>query len=412
MKSAKIAIAGNVDSGKTSLCGVLTSGILDNGRGSARSNILKLKHEKETGRTTNITLNPLVIDINGNKKIHSLIDLCGHEKYLKTTMYGLTGLFVDYGIVVIGANMGITKMTREHIGILLWAKIPFTIVITKIDICPDNIYEATLNDLRKILKSPIYNKQLFFLNKDENITKNEIDSFIDKININYNITPILPISNKTGNNINNLKYLLQQIEPREQWKKDNINGSVFYIDSVFMVKGVGIVLSGTLHGNTIKVNDKLFIGPYNGSLIPVKVKTMHNNNREYVNELNNGDVGCIAISFLKELLTRKQILKGMVVVNDTKFIKNVSKKFKATITVLHHSTTIKNNYQPVIHCRTIRQNAIINVKDDNLSLRTGDKATVYFTFMFRPEYIEKGAFFFFRDGSTKGVGIIEEIVDL
>ena len=36
MKEVRIGILGNVDSGKTTLCGVLTKQILDNGRGSAR----------------------------------------------------------------------------------------------------------------------------------------------------------------------------------------------------------------------------------------------------------------------------------------------------------------------------------------------------------------------------------------
>lgn len=32
-------------------------------------------------------------------------DLCGHEKYLKTTIFGLTGLQPDYCMVLVGANM-------------------------------------------------------------------------------------------------------------------------------------------------------------------------------------------------------------------------------------------------------------------------------------------------------------------
>lgn len=43
----------------------------------------------------------------------TLIDLCGHERYLKTTIFGLTGMLPDYGLVVIGANMGISRMTKE-----------------------------------------------------------------------------------------------------------------------------------------------------------------------------------------------------------------------------------------------------------------------------------------------------------
>jgi GTPase len=47
-----------------------------------------------------------------SSKIISITDLCGHEKYLKTTINGLTGLSPDFGVVIIGANMGMQKMTK------------------------------------------------------------------------------------------------------------------------------------------------------------------------------------------------------------------------------------------------------------------------------------------------------------
>ena len=53
-----IAVCGPVDAGKSSLIGVLTSGELDDGRGKSRKKILKHKHELDSGRTSNITLNP------------------------------------------------------------------------------------------------------------------------------------------------------------------------------------------------------------------------------------------------------------------------------------------------------------------------------------------------------------------
>ena len=37
-------------------------------------------------------------------------------------MSGITGLFVDYGLVLVAANMGITKMTKEHLALLLYLK--------------------------------------------------------------------------------------------------------------------------------------------------------------------------------------------------------------------------------------------------------------------------------------------------
>ncbi len=45
-------------------------------------------------------------------KLVNLIDLCGHEKYLKTTMLGLVGYLPDYILIVIGANFGLSKMTK------------------------------------------------------------------------------------------------------------------------------------------------------------------------------------------------------------------------------------------------------------------------------------------------------------
>jgi len=70
--------------------------------------------------------------------------LCGHEKYLKTTMFGLSGLFPHYAMLVVGANMGVSRMTKEHIGIAIALKIPMFVILTKIDLAPDNVYNDTL----------------------------------------------------------------------------------------------------------------------------------------------------------------------------------------------------------------------------------------------------------------------------
>jgi hypothetical protein len=41
----------------------------------------------------------------------TLVDLCGHERYLKTTVFGLTGMLPDYAMLIVGANMGVSRMT-------------------------------------------------------------------------------------------------------------------------------------------------------------------------------------------------------------------------------------------------------------------------------------------------------------
>lgn len=410
----KIAVAGNVDSGKSTLTGVLMNNKLDDGRGSSRSLILRNKHEKETGRTSCISHNSFSEVVNDKRKILSLIDLAGHEKYLKTTIFGLSGLFADFGLVLVSANMGITQMTREHMMLLLFLKIPFVILVTKIDMVPENIKNITINKLKKMMNIQMFNKKSYVFPEEESKCKDEFIKFSNLPNNLSTFIPIIPLSNKTGININNLKSFLLNLSPKDHWMNENIDGTIMYIDSKFNVKGIGLVVSGTVRGESIKINDKLWIGPINDKFIPFKVRSIHNNIRENVNQLNSNDAGCIAIRFInKEIITKNQIRKGVIVISNENFKKNVVESFKAEITILNHSSTITNNYTPVIHCGLVRQTAKINILeiDDKKSkvLRSGSKAIVNFKFCYKKEYLETGKVFFFRDGNTKGYGTILEI---
>lgn len=410
----KIAVAGNVDSGKSTLTGVLMNNKLDDGRGSSRSLILRNKHEKETGRTSCISHNSFSEIVNDKRKILSLIDLAGHEKYLKTTIFGLSGLFADFGLVLVSANMGITQMTREHMMLLLFLKIPFVILVTKIDMVPENIKNLTINKLKKMMNIQMFNKKSYIFPEDENKFKDEMIKFSNLPNNLNTFIPIIPLSNKTGVNINNLKSFLLNLSPKDHWMNENIDGTIMYIDSKFNVKGIGLVVSGTVRGDPIKINDKLWIGPINDKFIPFKVRSIHNNIRENVNQLNSNDAGCIAIRFInKEIITKNQIRKGVIVISNENFKKNVVESFKAEITILNHSSTITDNYTPVIHCGLVRQTAKINILEINDKksnvLRSGSKAIVNFKFCYKKEYLETGKVFFFRDGNTKGYGTILEI---
>ena len=43
-------------------------------------------------------------------------------------------------MLVVGANMGVSRMTKEHIGIAISLKIPIFVVVTKIDVAPESVY--------------------------------------------------------------------------------------------------------------------------------------------------------------------------------------------------------------------------------------------------------------------------------
>ncbi|VVU94810.1 Elongation factor Tu GTP binding domain [seawater metagenome] len=413
----KIAVCGPVDAGKSSLIGVLTSKQLDDGRGLARKRVLKHKHELDSGRTSNITFNNLIYETEDYKKVICLVDLAGHEKYLKTTVFGITGLFVDYGIVVIGANTGITRLTKEHLGILLYMNIPTIIVITKVDVAPTEVYKTTKMKLKRLLGRTEFGKKLLFLSDEESKAKEEVEHYLEQLSNQKTLIPVVSISNKTGHNVDNLHSMIQNLAPRVQWIKEDIQGSLFFIDSTFKVPGIGLVLSGTLKGNDIILGQKLWIGPVNGKFVEIRVRSLHNSIKEDVKQIYDGENSCIAIKFPnhKETLERDQIKKGMLIISNLeKYKKNVTWTFSAEVRILHHSTTIGTGYMPVLHCGPIRQSAKIELldedQDNSRPLRTGDMQKVRFRFAFHPEFVESGTVFFFRDGTTKGVGTVLEVL--
>jgi elongation factor 1-alpha len=423
-----IVCAGNVDSGKSTLIGVLTSGTLDDGNGSARKTVSRHKHELDSGKTSDITMK--TINVSNDKNIN-LVDLCGHETYLKTTLYGITGYYPDYGIIVIAANRGLLKMTKEHLGIYLYLKIPFIIVITRIDLVSDNpaIYEKTMSSIKRILKK--YNRQTMIINSNKELKimenedelknkyeehKQKTDKILSIMTVNNNITPIITISNKTGYYIDVIKYLISNLSPRKIWddsikKNDN---TIFYIDAKYTPKGVGLVITGLNRGDPIKVGDELLLGPYGKNFIPIKVWSIHDNYRQTITELSDKLRGCLAIRILDKKIKfgAENIRKGMVVVSKQSDLHNVCFQFEAKISILNHSTSIKNNYTPVIHCGSVRQSAKLKIIYDKEYLKLGDDAIVIFRFIAKPEYLEEGALFFFREGTTRGVGKIEKILPL
>ena len=78
------------------------------------------------------------------------------------------------------------------------------------------------------------------------------------------------------------------------------------------------------------------------------------------------------------------------------------------VLILSHATTIKTKYQAMLHVGPVSQTcAIIDIDRDYV--RTGDRATVAFRFVQRPEYLAVGDRLLFREGRTKGLGIVKAV---
>ena len=61
-------------------------------------------------------------------KVVTFFDLAGHEKYLKTTVAGMIGPSPDYCMLMLGANMGVQRMTKEHLGLAVNLALPAFVV--------------------------------------------------------------------------------------------------------------------------------------------------------------------------------------------------------------------------------------------------------------------------------------------
>lgn len=208
----RVAVLGNVDSGKSTLIGCLTRKIQDNGRGYARQFSFSHPHEVELGRTSDIGVHPVGFDEHGElvgvrapggRQVHMkrrdlwtavgshahsmalLIDLCGHERYFRSTCRGVVSQMPHYAMVLVAANKNpaflldpeegpgtkggrakgggggggggwgggrTTNMTRQHLGIVHGMHIPFFVVVTKVDLPAREVFRDTMTGLGTLLR--------------------------------------------------------------------------------------------------------------------------------------------------------------------------------------------------------------------------------------------------------------------
>lgn len=498
-------VVGSADAGKSTLIGTLTSGILDNGRGSARVGVARHQHEIDAGKTSDISTRVLRFP---NGKTATLIDLCGQDKYFTTTASGISGMWPDYAIVVISPTRGIVPMTRQHFKMLMSYNIPVLVVVTRVDMALEESCKITDRDIKELCKT--YKRTTEFMNsygeyhsyirgtklvaehkidtnlkdvdedtaKSLGLTETDVKDISEALNfetskmtsigeINQGLKmaggkqtyiPVVYCSNVDGYCLDVVKQAMMTVEPRELWSNDeNANsivkffrtklalpklglenthiGSTFYIDNAYTVKGVGLVISGINRGDPINVNDELFIGPIAKTFVRIKLRSMHNDNREPIEQLANHHRGCIAIKCLKEDLKKNQIQRGMVMISKAEMLKNVCYRFEAAVTIFGgHSATLRTGYSPVVHAGTIRQAAKLILPDENLTddeqsaiaalskrerkekaqkkIKSGDVERVTFKFRIRPEYLDPGTVFVFRSGDIHGVGCVINVISL
>lgn len=432
----KIAFVGNVDAGKSTTLGVLTTDKTDDGRGFARKFIMKHEHEIESGRTSDISMHIIGFDnnseivnnadqlknlswndiMNKSSKIITLLDLCGHEKYLRTTIAGLGGMYPDYAIILVESTKGVQSMTEEHIRICQSFHIPFLILITKVDMCIDKkeLLKDTIKQLKIIAKSITY-QNLYHVK-----TTQDVMFLLENFKPNQKgYVPTLPYiltSNKTGQGIDILKYLLNLLPNTNVYNRDD--KPKFSLIKSMMTKGISTIAHGVIDCGTFCVDDEIQIGPdANGKYLTSKIKSIHYKQVPY-NKVTAGMDVCFALS----KIDRTWLQPGMVILSKND-IPLVIKTFKARVVLippikswdessvkLKNIPTIRIGFESVLYMGNIKRTCkIIDIANEDKILKLKERTIITFQVLHRPMYVQLNQRFIITESSTKCVGVIVEI---
>lgn len=418
----RVAVLGNVDSGKSTLLGVLTQGELDNGRGRARLNLFRHLHEIQTGRTSSISFEILGFNSKGEvvnysesrtaeeicesaSKMITFIDLAGHHKYLKTTIFGLTSYCPDFAMLVVSANTGIAGTTREHLGLAMALKVPIFIVISKVDLCTRATVERTVRQLERVLKQPGCNKvPMVVANTNDAVTAAQ------QFAQSPNITPIFMVSSVSGESLDLLKVFFNIIPPLSNSKEQEElmqQFTEFQVDEIYTVPEVGTVVGGTLYSGICREGDDLVVGPTDAGRFHKLTIGSIQRNRSACRVLRAGQAATLALGEFDRTLLRK----GMVMVSP-EMDPTICWTFEAEVVLLFHAKTFHKGFQVTVHIGNVRQTAIVEAMFGKEALRTGEKAEVRFRFIKHPEYLKVGAKLLFREGVTKGIGHVTKLQPL
>ena len=235
MKNIIIGTAGHIDHGKTTLIKALSGKDTD-------------RWEEEKKRGITIDLGFAYFDLPNKNRI-GIIDVPGHEKFIKNMLAGVIGM--DLVLLVIAADEGIMPQTQEHINILNLLGIKNGIVVlTKCDLVDSDWLELIKEDIKEELA----------------------DTFLAN-------SPMVEVSSTSGKGIKELVDIIQNMTSDTVNERDIYTIPRLPIDRAFTISGFGTVITGTLISGTIKKGDELEVYPI-GKISKVRNIQVHNSDAE------------------------------------------------------------------------------------------------------------------------------------
>lgn len=227
-----IATAGHVDHGKSTLVKALTGVDPD-----------RFDEEKERGLTIDLGFG--VTQLPSGSSV-SLIDVPGHIRFIKNMLAGVGSLKAC--IFVVAATEGWKPQSEEHLRILELLGVKHGIVaLTKVNLCDEDLVE------------------LAHIEVEDHIA----GTFLEGV-------PVIHIDALDGLGVNELRDALDDLIKTLPISED-VNRPRLWIDRVFAAKGAGTVVTGTLTGGSLKVDDDLELLPHHQQ---VRIRSLQNHHEE------------------------------------------------------------------------------------------------------------------------------------
>lgn len=419
----RVAVLGNVDVGKSTVLGVLTQGELDNGRGSARLNLFRHLHEIQTGHTSSISREILGFTSQGqpvtygqcrtpeelcelSSKLITFIDLAGHHKYLRTTVFGLTGHSPHFVMLVVNASSGMTGTGRDHLSLALALQVPLAIVVNKVDTVGSATLAKTLAQLHTLLKGPACKKiPLEVLTEDDALTA------AARLR-EESVVPVFLVSCVHGDGLRLLYTFLNVLPPGHGPKeRDGLMRMApeFQIDETFQVPDVGTVVGGLLTRGVLREDDRLLAGPaHDGTFHPVRVLSVQRN-RVPCRLVRAGESATLALAPSAGAVLRR----GTVLCHaDSRPV--AARLFRARVRVLNHPGRLAVGFQAMVQVGNVQQTAVVvGVRSgSSATLGISDRGVLLFKFVRQPECLRQGSRLLFHQGQAKGIGRVLQVYPL
>jgi selenocysteine-specific elongation factor len=238
MQRAIVGTAGHIDHGKTSLVLALTGIDCD-----------RWAEEKARGITIDLGFAHLEAHLEDTDLQIGFIDVPGHERFLHNALAGLGGIRVL--LLVVAADEGVKPQTREHLAVCSLLGIPAGVVaLTKVDLVAPDLLELAQLEVEELLAGTPFAG-----------------------------SPILPVSSATGQGVPELKATLVGLASRHASPVEADRPARLPIDRAFHLRGLGVVVTGTLASGAIHPGDTLEVLP-RGQRARVRSIQVHGGQRE------------------------------------------------------------------------------------------------------------------------------------